>query len=136
MATDKTVSFPVRLPSELDAEIQKAADLTGISKQDLMRLCLRIGLVDLRAAEHDLPGIVKKIADDKGVSFEAFAQHKKQQHLTASIHGTISVPVIKPTAEQKSSSVLNEDSPPPPELESNRLRRRLDAAKKGGSATR
>ena len=74
MATDKTVSFPVRLPIELDADLQRAAGLTGISKQDLMRLCMRIGLSDLRAAEYDLPGIVKRIADDKGVSFQQWSQ--------------------------------------------------------------
>lgn len=76
MATDKTVSFPVRIPKELDLELQTASDLTSISKQDLMRLCLRIGLIDLKAAEHDLPGTVKRIADDAGVSFTRFAKHQ------------------------------------------------------------
>lgn len=79
MATDKTVSFPVRLPSELDKLLSDLSNETEMSKQDIIRLCIRIGLVDLRAAKHDLPGIVKRIADDKGVSFQAFADAKQKE---------------------------------------------------------
>lgn len=107
MATDKTVSFPVRLPTELDLDIQKAADLTGISKQDLMRLCIRIGLVDLKAAEHDLPGIVKKIADDKGVSFTAFAAAHPCADSAPS-------PSPSPTSSPTPSSTANIVKLPPP----------------------
>jgi len=65
MATDKTVSFPIRLPAELDQLLTQISQDTELSKQDIIRLCIRIGLVDLKAAEKDLPGIVKRIADDK-----------------------------------------------------------------------
>jgi hypothetical protein len=75
----QTKPIPIALPSDLLEEIDKAHKLTGLSKADIMRLAMRIGLVDLRAAEHDLPRIVKKIADDKGVSFQAFADAKQEQ---------------------------------------------------------
>jgi hypothetical protein len=80
MATDKTVSFPIRLPAELDQLLTQISQDTELSKQDIIRLCIRIGLVDLKAAEKDLPGIVKRIADDKGVSFQAFADAKQAEH--------------------------------------------------------
>ncbi len=71
---------PIALPNDLNEQIEAVAKLTGLSKQDVMRLCMRIGLVDLKAAENDLPGIVKRIADDKGVSFQAFADAKQAQN--------------------------------------------------------
>lgn len=74
MAEPKDPPIPIRIPADLLASIDQVAGLTKLSKQDVMRLCMRIGLVDLKAAEHDFPGIVKRIADDKGVSFEAFAK--------------------------------------------------------------
>ena len=84
MSTEKTVSFPVRIPVELEEQIEAVHKKTGLSKQDIMRLCMRIGLVDLAAAEHDLPGIVKRIADDKGISFQAFAKHASENEQTFS----------------------------------------------------
>lgn len=60
--------------------------LTGMSKADIMRLCMRIGLVDLRAAEHDIPGIVKRIADDAGVSFTRFAASQNKTNFPHSLN--------------------------------------------------
>jgi hypothetical protein len=127
MSTTTTVSFPVRLPVELDQQIQQAADLTGISKQDLMRLALRIGLVDLHAAEHDLPGIVKRIADDKGVSFQAFADAAQNEPSFTSPAAGVSVTTEEcaNTAPSTSSSRATSSPtaaasiaslPPPPTL--------------------
>lgn len=70
----KTKPIPIALPHDLLEQVDQVQHLTGMSKADIMRLCMRIGLVDLRAAEHDLPGIVKRIADDKGVSFQQWSQ--------------------------------------------------------------
>jgi len=78
MAEPKDPPIPIRIPFDLLKSIDEVSTLTGLSKQDVMRLCMRIGLVDLKAAEHDLPGIVKQIADDKGVSFQAFAKNASQ----------------------------------------------------------
>jgi|GEM_PF-2742273 len=72
----KTKPIPIALPHDLLQQVDEVQQLTGMSKADIMRLCMRIGLVDLRAAEHDLPGIVKRIADDAGVSFTRYAHHQ------------------------------------------------------------
>lgn len=105
MATDKTVSYPVRIPKELDLDLQSASDLTSISKQDLIRLCLRIGLIDLQAAEHNLHGIVKRIADDKGVSFTRYAHHQTAVNKLMK-GGTL---IASRTQELASEHPLNED---------------------------
>jgi len=73
----KTKPIPIALPLDLLQQVDEVQHLTGMSKADIMRLCMRIGLVDLRAAEHDIPGIVKQIADDKGVSFTHFVNEKQ-----------------------------------------------------------
>lgn len=70
---------PIAIPNDLAAQIEEVSTLTGLSKQDVMRLCMRIGIVDLKAADHDFPGIVKRIADDKGVSFQAFAKAEESK---------------------------------------------------------
>jgi hypothetical protein len=77
----QTKPIPIALPTDLLAQIDQAQQLTGLSKADVMRLCMRIGLVDLRAAEHDFPGIVKRIADDKGISFQSFAHQQSEPFL-------------------------------------------------------
>ena len=74
MKTLKDPHIPLRIPPALLKEIENVAEYTNLSKQDVMRLGMRIGLVDLAAAEHDLPGIVQRIADDKGVSFQSYAK--------------------------------------------------------------
>jgi len=73
----KTKPIPIALPHDLLQQVDEVQQLTGMSKADIMRLCMRIGLVDLRAAEHDIPGIVKQIADDKGISFTHFVNEKQ-----------------------------------------------------------
>lgn len=76
----KTKPIPIALPHDLLEQVDQVQHLTGMSKADIMRLCMRIGLVDLRAAEHDLPGIVKRIADDAGLSFQQWSKEKSEQN--------------------------------------------------------
>lgn len=54
MDTTKKVSFPIRMDEELKNKLDKAAELTGLSLQDISRLCLQIGLADLRRVNFDL----------------------------------------------------------------------------------
>jgi len=65
MAEPKDPPIPLRIPPELLQQIESVAALTGLSKQDVMRLCMRIGLVDLKAAarnsSRDLPSVTKQI---------------------------------------------------------------------------
>lgn len=58
MSDKQTVSFPVRLPQELDAKLNAAAELLDLSKQALMRLCLGIGLEHIRRCDYDLASAI------------------------------------------------------------------------------
>jgi predicted DNA-binding protein len=49
---------PIRIEPELDAKIEEAARLTGMSKADVMRLAMRIGFEDLRRINYDIAGAV------------------------------------------------------------------------------
>jgi hypothetical protein len=105
----KTKPIPIALPHDLLQQVDEVQALTGMSKADIMRLCMRIGLIDLKSAEHDLPGIVKRIADDAGVSFSSFAEHRTAAN-TPSKGGTLIAPLrITDTARIHS---LNEDATP------------------------
>ena len=110
MSAPKDPPIPLRIPPELLTEIDAVSTSTGLSKQDIMRLCMRIGLVDLCAAEHDFPGIVKKIADDKGVSFQQYAKQIQKGQLAESKQHA---PPIEPRFEVKeiiSASLQSEAS--------------------------
>lgn len=71
---EATVSFPIRLPASVRDELKALAEECEVSDQDIMRLALRIGLIDLRSTGNDLPNLVKESADELGLSFAAFAK--------------------------------------------------------------
>ncbi len=73
-----STSTPIALPNDLIEEVRAAAQFTGMSQQDVMRLAMRIGLVDLRASKH-IAGILQQVATDKGQSFLAWARDQQQQ---------------------------------------------------------
>ncbi len=75
MSEKNSRSFPIRVSEELYAELEEVRKLTGYSQQDLARLALRIGLVDLRAAK-DIATVIQEAATDKGASFLAYARQK------------------------------------------------------------
>jgi hypothetical protein len=57
MSADTTVSFPIRLPPELNAKIDRVVSLMpGKSKQDVIRIALSLGLLDLEQMNYDLEG--------------------------------------------------------------------------------
>lgn len=64
---------PIALPNDLSDEIEQAASALKMTKQDVMRLSMRIGLIDLRAAK-DIAGVVQELATAKGESFLAWAR--------------------------------------------------------------
>lgn len=66
---------PIALPNELNEELDLMAVTFKMTKQDLMRLAMRIGLVDLRAAK-DIAQVMQETASDKGASFLAFARQR------------------------------------------------------------
>lgn len=72
-----TVAFPVRMPVELKAEIEKAAAIAGLSEQDTIRLAIRIGLGNLAACS-PLPALIQQQAAEAGASFSAWIDTKKK----------------------------------------------------------
>lgn len=76
MSSPNSVSFPVRMPSELKAQITALAEELGLSEQDVLRLCLRIGITDIESIKKDHAALVKEAADDCGASFSAWAKSK------------------------------------------------------------
>lgn len=66
---------PIALPNDLNAELDELAQSLKMTKQDLMRLAMRIGLVDLRAAK-DIAEVIQEAASDKGASFLSFARQR------------------------------------------------------------
>ncbi len=81
MSEKNSRSFPIRVSEELYAELEEVRKLTGYSQQDLARLALRIGLVDLRAAK-DIAKVIQEAATDKGASFLAYAKGKIESSFT------------------------------------------------------
>ncbi|MBK8037713.1 MAG: hypothetical protein IPK22_11345 [Verrucomicrobiaceae bacterium] len=71
----ETKPTPIRLPSDLLSEVEAATLFTGLSQQEVMRLAMRIGLVDLRAAK-DIAAVIQEAATDKGASFLAYARQQ------------------------------------------------------------
>lgn len=65
MSGPKKVSSPIRIDPELEAKIEEAARLTGLSKADVMRLAMRIGFEDLRKIDWNIPGVVAAAANPK-----------------------------------------------------------------------
>lgn len=62
MANKKEAPIPIRLPADLLAEIERVSAITDISKQDIMRLAMRIGLSDMDAIEHDAAKLIQQAA--------------------------------------------------------------------------
>jgi hypothetical protein len=72
---------PIAIPNDLAEKVQIAAELTHLSKQDIMKLAMRIGLEDLRRCNYDIAGAVVDRSDaakdeiallaDKGSGYRA-----------------------------------------------------------------
>lgn len=67
MAPPKQVNAPIRLTPEMQAKISDAARLTGLSQADVMRLCLAIGLEDLRKVGWDIARAISDAAESSGI---------------------------------------------------------------------
>jgi len=58
MPDNKKVSAPIRMSAEMLEKVQLASEKTGISQADILRLCLSIGLEDLRRINYDLASTI------------------------------------------------------------------------------
>jgi predicted DNA-binding protein len=60
--SSKSVITQLRFEPGLLAKINEAAERTGLSKADVMRLAMETGLEDLRRVDFDLPGLISRVA--------------------------------------------------------------------------
>jgi hypothetical protein len=58
MKPKKNTPASLRMPDELLEKVEKAMRETGLSQAEVLRLCLAIGLEDLRRAQYDIPSAV------------------------------------------------------------------------------
>lgn len=54
MSTKKRIVYPISMDPELDQKIKLAADRLDMSKSDVMKLAMKIGLEDFRRINYDL----------------------------------------------------------------------------------
>lgn len=66
----KTVITQLRFEPALLEKITDAANQTGLSKADIMRLSMQIGLEDLRRIDFDLPSLISSSARRQGADAE------------------------------------------------------------------
>jgi metal-responsive CopG/Arc/MetJ family transcriptional regulator len=66
---------PINMPRALLDKIEEAAALTGLSRQDVIRLAVRIGLEDLRRCNFDIAGAIvdKAKGEASNVTYAKFA---------------------------------------------------------------
>ena len=56
--------IPLAIPNALDEQITEVAKKMDMSKQDLMRLAMRVGLDDLKAINYNVAGAI--VAEKEG----------------------------------------------------------------------
>lgn len=57
---EKTVSYPLRLPAELDKALQKAAKKSGMTKAGLTKLCLEAGVHLIESCDYSIATAIVK----------------------------------------------------------------------------
>lgn len=106
----QTKPVPIRIPDELQNEIKEACDFTGLPAQDVMRLAMRIGLVDLRASKH-IANIIQEVATDKGQSFLAWAREQAEADEQTPSNQKVSEPATAAASPLTTRSGLRPSKP-------------------------
>ena len=71
MSDNKRVSAPIRMSPELLEKVRIASERTGIAQADILRICLAIGLEDLRRINYDISGaILNQSRKDEGIQLK------------------------------------------------------------------
>lgn len=117
----RTKPTPIRIPEDLEKEIKAASEFTRLPDQEVMRLAMRIGLVDLRASKH-IAGILQQVATDKGQSFLAWAREQQSlghQNLSEPAAAAASPPITAASHPQKTptAKIVKLPRPTTPESE-------------------
>jgi hypothetical protein len=55
---EKPIPSTIKFSPELQEKIAEAAKITGLPKQELIRLCTAIGIEDLRRINYDIAGAI------------------------------------------------------------------------------
>jgi adenylyl- and sulfurtransferase ThiI len=55
---DKPIPSTIKFSPELQEKIAEAARITGLPKQEIIRLCTAIGIEDLRRINYDIAGAI------------------------------------------------------------------------------
>jgi SOS-response transcriptional repressor LexA len=80
----KVVSAPIRMSPDLMAKVAEAVNMTGQKQAEILRLCLEIGLEDLRACKYDLP----KLVADTAKALRVYSPEKEEE----TIRGIVDLP--------------------------------------------
>lgn len=89
--------IPIALPNELLGEIDAIADNLNLTRAELMRLSMRIGLVEIGSIAEPIAKIVAREASKLGISFTHFVNEK----------------LLTPTLEKKNVCASNAPSKSP-----------------------
>ena len=55
---EKPIPSTIKFSPELQEKIAEAAKITGLPKQEIIRLCTAIGIEDLRRIDYDIAGAI------------------------------------------------------------------------------
>lgn len=68
MSDNKRVSAPIRMSPDLLEKVRIASERTGIAQADILRICLAIGLEDLRRINYDIATAILDLSRKEQVS--------------------------------------------------------------------
>lgn len=103
--------IPIALPNELLGEIDAVAEKLNLTRAELMRLSMRIGLAEIGAVAEPLTKTVARETERLGITFADWVRSKQQQAATQDLikAGTV---VSSRAADRHATHSLNEDPTP------------------------
>ena len=99
--------IPIALPNELLGEIDQVAEKLNLTRSELMRLSMRIGLAEIGAVAESLTKTVARETERLGITFADWVRETQQQTATKDRHVTIN-PNEEPTPESPTPCALLE----------------------------
>lgn len=100
MSDNKRVSAPIRMSPDLLEKVRIASDRTGIAQADILRICLAIGLEDLRRIDYDIATAILESSRREQNSRLQIAEEFKLSSVADS-KDTVSLPKIQPAKYPK-----------------------------------
>jgi predicted DNA-binding protein len=103
MSDAKKVSAPIRMTPEMLAKVQLASEKTGISQADILRLCVSIGLEDLRRINYDLSTAILDASRKSEAVLKVAEEAGNESSLSTAADG-VRHPVKYPPGRSRKSS--------------------------------